>query len=88
MKSKEVLRGELIGKTIEIVDATNKKLVGIKGKVVDETRNMLELEDGKKLVKEQITINMNIGNEIITLEGKHLVGRPEDRVKKVRKVEN
>ena len=84
MNIKEALKGELIGKTIEVVDATNKDLIGTKGKVVDETRNMLELEDGKKLVKEQITINMNIGNETITLEGKHLVGRPEDRVKKVK----
>ena len=88
MKLKEVLKGELIGKTIEIVEATNKNLVGLKGKIVDETKNMLELEDGKKLVKKQITINMTIGNEIITLEGKHLMGRPEDRLKKVKNVEN
>ena len=88
MKLKEALKGELIGKTVEVVEPTNKNLIGVKGKIVDETKNLLELENGKKLVKEQITIKMTIGNETITLEGKHLVGRPEDRVKKEKNDEN
>ena len=88
MKLKEVLQGEFIGKTIKVVDATNKNLIGIKGVIVDETKNLFELDNGKKLVKEQITITMNIEHETITLEGKHIVGRPEERLKKVKSLEH
>lgn len=86
MKQKETLRGELIGKTIEIVSAENQSLVGVRGKIIDETRNMVTLDNKKRLIKKQITIKMTIGNETITLDGKQLVGRPEDRLKKVRNV--
>ena len=88
MKPKEAARTELIGKNIEVTDAANKKLVGIKGKIVDETRATLHLDTGKHLIKEQVKITMNIGNETVTLDGKQLVGRPEDRLKKVKHLEN
>ncbi len=88
MKTKEALCGEFIGKHIEVIDAENKKLVGIKGIIVDETKNMLVLDNGKTLIKDQITITMIIGKETITLEGKQMNARPEDRIKKVKHLEN
>ena len=77
---RSALRRELIGETIEVVGSTNKSLVGFKGKVVDETKNMIIIknEKMKKIMKNQVTIKLN-GNLI---DGKLLVGRPEDRLKK------
>ncbi|MFA4887515.1 MAG: ribonuclease P protein subunit [Candidatus Nanoarchaeia archaeon] len=69
---------ELIGKEIEIVEAHNKQLVGMHGIVIDETKNMIELENGKKIAKEHITLNVN--NSVI--KGSSLLGRAEERLKK------
>jgi ribonuclease P protein subunit POP4 len=42
MGLKEYRKCGLIGRNIEIVEAKNKSLVGLKGKVVDETKNTLK----------------------------------------------
>ncbi len=44
-KIMDFLRGEFIGKNVEIIDSSNKDLIGIKGKIVDETKNMFEIEN-------------------------------------------
>jgi ribonuclease P protein subunit POP4 len=80
----ELLRGELIGLFVEVVDAKNKALVGIKGKVVDETRNMLKVGE-KELIKDQVVLEVEYKGEKIRVEGRRLVGRPEERLKKVKK---
>jgi len=78
LKAKDAKKGELIGSKIEVINADNKALVGIKGKIIDETKNMLILDNGKKLIKTQVTIKI----EGIILNGKKLASRPEDRIKK------
>ena len=78
MNVKECVKYELIGSQLEVVDSKNKSLIGIKGKIIDETKNMLILENGKKLIKTQIKIKING----IILDGKKLALRPEDRIKK------
>ena len=58
---KKALIGCLIGKAIEVEKANNKSLVGMRGSVIDETRNMLLLktEKGiKKLIKKQVIIKI------------------------------
>lgn len=81
-----LVRHELIGLKAKVVDSSNPKNVGIKGRIVDETRNILVIEktDGKevKLVKEENVFVFDLGGERISVEGKILVGRPEDRIKK------
>ncbi len=73
---------ELIGSFVEVIQAENKQLVGIKGKVMDETRNMISLEGNKNLVKEQVVLEISFDNQKYVIDGKLLVGRPEDRLKK------
>ncbi len=81
-----LVRHELIGLKAKVVDSSNPKNVGIKGRIVDETRNILVIEktDGKevKLVKEENVFVFDLGGERISVDGKVLVGRPEDRIKK------
>jgi len=69
---------EIIGEKIIIVDSRNKSLLGMKGNVVEETKNTITLSNGKKLLKSHITIKIN--GEIV--EGKTLQKKPEDRIKK------
>lgn len=46
-----------IGSNIEIKESKNKSLIGLKGKVIDETKNMFTVETQKgikKIMKTQI----------------------------------
>lgn len=72
---------ELIGKKIKITESKNKSLVGIKGTVVDETKNLIFVEEGKKtrkIVKDQCVFDVE-GKKIF---GKDITKRPEERIKK------
>lgn len=72
-----MIRKEFIGKRIKIIDAKNPSNIGIEGVVIDETKNMFVIENGKKIIKKNVIIQ--IDNKII--EGKKLTKRPEDRIK-------
>lgn len=80
-----LVRHELIGLPVEIADSTNKQIVGLKGTVIDETRNTLVLETPageKTVVKEQCTFVFQLDMARVRISGELLVARPEDRIKK------
>jgi len=79
---KKITRRELIGLNIEVVEAKNTALVGLKGKVIDETRNIFTLDNHKQIIKDQVVLDITGGNKKIRIEGERLVGRPEERIKK------
>lgn len=81
-KFEKIARGELIGVRIKIEDSKNKSIIGLQGKIIDETKNMLKIETnkGKKtIIKDQVKINFIDYNQII--DGKILKKRPEERIK-------
>ena len=82
MGTRDIVSMNLIGKSIEITKSKNKSLVGIKGKVIDETKNMIILDNQKKLIKSQSTFKIKIKNNTYEIDGKVLQTRPEDRIKK------
>ncbi len=75
-----VLRDELVGKSLEVVESANKDLEGLRGEIVDETRNTFQVEadEVKTVLKEGNTFR--IDGEVV--EGDDLLSRPEDRVKR------
>jgi ribonuclease P protein subunit POP4 len=76
---------ELIGLSIVIRRATDPSLVGLRGRVVDETRNtiLVETAKGEKRVPKK-GAEFAFGSDEVRLEGDDLLFRPEDRIKKVR----
>lgn len=85
MNPKDIIRHELIGLNTEVVEAKNKSLLGLKGKIIDETKNLLLIQSKKgvkKVLKDQVTLTMKFNSKKIQVEGKLLVGKPEDRLKK------
>lgn len=81
MITRKIARHELIGLKCRVIHATNPGLIGLEGIVVDETKHMLVLSSGikeKKIPKSEVVLKFGE----IEIEGKELVGRPEDRVKK------
>ena len=77
MKTK-IYPHELIGAEVEVVKSSNQGQVGIKGKVIDETKSTLNV-GGKILLKSSITIKRLSSGEII--HGQEIAKRPEDRIK-------
>ena len=44
MNLKDVVKLELIGLHIEVVKAKNSSLIGLKGKIIDETKNTITIK--------------------------------------------
>ena len=69
-------QGELIGLAVDVD--------GKKGKVVDETRNLLVIEDGGKetrwVKKDHV---FRFPEKDAAIEGRLLVGSPEERIKRM-----
>ena len=75
---------EWIGLNATVKESTDKTREGIKGKIVDETKNliMIETKNGeKKIPKREVKLNIKLGNENVLIDCAKLQYRPEDRVK-------
>jgi len=80
-----VARHELIGLEARISGASNQNQKKIKGLIIAETRNTLTLSQGKNektVAKGEASFIFNLAGTLVEVEGKTLIGRPEDRVKK------
>jgi len=82
----EIIRYELIGTKAKVAKSTSPSCVGITGKVIDETRNTLTLlHEGKRkvIIKDSTVFHFSFPDgTVVEIDGKLLVGRPEDRLKK------
>ena len=75
---------ELIGKKIEVVQASNESLLGMQGKIINETKMTITIQQGagakrKMLLKSSISLRLQDTQQILI--GKELIGRPEERIK-------
>lgn len=80
----ELLRGELIGLKVEVINSKDRSKIGIKGTIIDETKNMLIIDKGRKVVKipkDICEFKIHTKKGIFLIEGKLLKGRPEERLK-------
>jgi ribonuclease P protein subunit POP4 len=82
-----LVRHELINLAVKIAKSTDSTQKGLKGRVVDETYNTLKIEtkEGKEKVipKRNSIFIFTLPNAVkVEVDGKLLIGRPEDRIKK------
>ena len=81
-----IVQREFIGLKTTVVNSSNPAMVGISGRVVNETRNTLTIKQNNKM--KVIAKDTSIFNFILTdgtiveIEGKVIKGRPESRLKK------
>lgn len=84
-----IIKHELIGLEVKINESSNKSQIGIKGKVVDETKNLLIIKTTKnikKIQKKGAVFIFDLKNKKVKVNGDKIVARPEDRIKlKVKK---
>ncbi len=79
---------ELIGLRVEVVNSENPLLVGLKGIVIDETKNTIiifdERKNSPKIIPKDVvdlTFTLPDGTKVL-VKGEVLIGSPEDRIKK------
>ena len=87
---------ELIGLYTEVIGSRNPSLCDIKGKIIDETRNMLVIQtDGmqEKMVPKQGTTFLfqlpsclTHHDQRVKINGNLLLSQPENRVKNIRRI--
>ena len=79
---------ELIGKHVNVLSASDPSQTGLSGTVVDETKNMLRIDIGTKLVLipkafSQLSLSDEAKDERVIM-GEAILGRPEDRIGRTR----
>lgn len=82
MKKKQMFPHELIGEEIEITHSHNPLDVGKCGRVIDETKSLLIVDvqgKTKSFLKQNIQFRLLKWN--ISVVGKEIMRRPEERIK-------
>ncbi|HXX72321.1 MAG TPA: ribonuclease P protein component 1 [Candidatus Acidoferrales bacterium] len=80
-----ILRHELIGLKVRVTEATNPTVRGLRGSVVDETKNMLKIlsPHGALMIPKGIaTFRFTLSDGVqVDVDGRRLIARPEARLK-------
>ena len=74
---------ELIGLDTEVVNSSNLQLIGLNGRIINETKSMLTIDTqkGKKLIpKDNTNWKFSIHNTEIIIDGSKITKRPFDRI--------
>ncbi len=82
---RNLIQHELIGLRVKVVASTNESLVGLEGKVIGETMNTIKLETDKgevSLQKDICTLEFQLHEKSVQVDGALLKARPQDRIKK------
>lgn len=81
-----IVQTEFIGLDANVVSSSNQNVVGIMGKVDNETRNtftILQDSEEKVVIKDTAVFDFVLHDgTIVEIDGKVLMGRPEDRIKR------
>lgn len=85
LTAQNLVRHELTGMEVEVVISKDPNKIGIKGVVVEESKNLLTIKTSKnetKIPKKECVFRFKLGGQKIDINGEKLVGRPEDRIKR------
>ena len=87
---RNVVRHELIGLDVLVVQSSNPTCTGVSGQIIDETRNMLTIRTGEKLKKiPKMTSVFRLilpDGTPVEIQGSALVMAPEKRVSQHKKI--
>lgn len=84
---KNLLYHTFIGLNAEVLNSSARELVGKKGRVVDETKNLLVIEDARgreiKIQKAACVFRFHADDGRLDVKGRKIAFRPEERAKKL-----
>lgn len=82
----EIISQEFIGTQSRVAQSFHAGYLGISGKIIDETKNTFLIQhegETKRVVKDVTVFHFTFSDgTIVEIDGKLLVGKPEDRLKK------
>ena len=85
--SPSIVQDEFLGLELTIVKSLNSSTVGLTGKVVNETRNtftILQNGEQKVVIKDTSVFGLLMTDgTVVEIDGKTIMGRPEDRIKNI-----
>ena len=72
---------DLIGQEVTISDSKNNEIIGINGKIIMETKNMIIMntKNGKRSIPKNIC-QLSINGEVIQIDSTKLNKRPHERL--------
>jgi ribonuclease P protein subunit POP4 len=83
---RNVLKHELIGLEARVINSSDKNLIGTYGTIIDETKDMLVVDQAGKpkiIQKKNSVFQLTLpSGEVVDIDGTNLVAKPEDRIKK------
>ena len=87
-KPQNIIFHELIGLRVEVVSHSDPSLIGIKGTIVDETRNTLIIKtprgERKRILKLYGVFKLYLDDGVeVVIDGSSILGRPEERLKRI-----
>jgi len=83
--NKNIVLHELVGLNAEVINSSDRAQIGIKGKVIRETKNLLFLDDNNRIrsiVKKTSTFRFNTGRESFVVDGEEINFRAYERIEK------
>ncbi|MFP4546346.1 MAG: ribonuclease P protein component 1 [Methanomassiliicoccales archaeon] len=87
MNRRDFMRQEFIGLEVKVTSSSDASTTGVEGRVVDETKNTITIEGGgrtRMIPKPGNEFQFTYEGERITIRGREIQHRPEDRIKKIR----
>ncbi|MDD5162903.1 MAG: ribonuclease P protein component 1 [Candidatus ainarchaeum sp.] len=84
ISGENIFAHEFLGLNARVLQSSDKNKIGLEGKIVDETKNLLvfETKNGiRQLPKKECVFEFELGKEKAVVQGLHIIDRPEDRVK-------
>jgi ribonuclease P protein subunit POP4 len=87
MDENNIVQDELIGRNVIIITCTDPVWMNRSGIIIDETQHTFIIEikgKPKRIAKETATFEFEYHGKKTIVEGKRLMYRPEDRIKKAR----
>ncbi len=82
----DIIRDEFIGTDCRVAESRHEDYIGVSGQVVNETKNTFTITRSgkqKNIIKEAAVFHFKFSDgTTVEIDGKLLVGRSEDRLKK------
>ena len=75
---------ELIGMQAEVIESSNRSLIGLNGRIEDETKSMVALntENGMKLIAKKDSVwRFDINQDKVVVNGSKIAKRSYDRLR-------
>jgi ribonuclease P protein subunit POP4 len=83
--NKSIVLHELIGLDAEVVNCSDRSQIGIKGRITDETKNLLliKCDDAtRKVVKKSCVFRFSHDGQSFVVDGEEIDFRPYERIEK------